>query len=218
MGPPRPVRDGRSCPSTRPFSPGRNLVSMTVESLFLPKTCIRQRAAGPDGVACGRHAARFPAASAGTLPSTPAGPPGAAPARRRGRSSAGPGHTTGTAAPALHTTGTKTVATSLRQSFRRRISASFSGQRRRSRPHQASVRSLFGTIARRLGWSDPGLRFFSAPGSYASRMPMDNFSAALPVTSFGHEARSSPDLRAFCRPSTRPGHKAMMRQSRLRPR
>jgi hypothetical protein len=101
---------------------------------------------------------------------------------------------------------------------RRRTSASFSGQRLRSRPHHASVRSLFGTIARRLGWFRPGPSLFSAPGSYASGLPMGNFSAALPVTSFGHEARSSPDLRAFCRPSTGPRPCSASRTAhRLRP-
>ena len=83
-----------------------------------------------------------------------------------------------------------------------RTSASFSGQRRRSRPHQASVRSLFGTIARRLGGFRPGPSLFSALGSYASRLPTGNLSAAQPVKIFMHEPRSSPILRAFRRPST----------------
>jgi hypothetical protein len=38
--------------------------------------------------------------------------------------------------------------------------------------------------------------------SYASGLPMANFSAMQPVKIFGHEARSSPNSRAFCRPST----------------
>src|SRR5690606_11724345 len=83
-----------------------------------------------------------------------------------------------------------------------RRGASFSGQRRRSRAHRASVRSLFGTIARRLGRFRPGPSLFSALRSYASRMSAGNFSAAQPVKESGHEARSSPEPRAFRRPST----------------
>src|SRR5690606_2118781 len=86
-----------------------------------------------------------------------------------------------------------------------RRGASFSGQRRRSRAHRASVRSLFGTIARRLGRFRPGPSLFSALRSYASRMSAGNFSAAQPVKESGHEARSSPEPRAFRRPSTGTG-------------